>query len=249
MFAALVYPFERFALRHAELVLTDTQLHAEYYQREFSIPGERILTIPVGAVESVPAAGVNNPVEEREFSVLFYGSFLPLHGIPVIIEAATRLTDIPVRFDFVGGTRQQARRLHRDCRSLGITNFTHRRWVAFEDLITTDIPRADLCLGGPFGGTPQGRRVVTGKTSQCLATGKATLIGRIDEDFGFQDRENCLLVEQADPVSLAASIRWAYENRGKLHEIGVRGLKVYNERLSIRVIAQRLQQAVQDLVA
>ena len=50
--------------------------------------------------------------------------------------------------------------------------------------------------------------------------GKATVIGRIDEDPGFIDRVNCLLVKQGDAVALADAIRWGYSHRGMLAEIG-----------------------------
>lgn len=239
--ATLVYPFERNALRRADLVLTDTQLHAEFYARTFALPLEHFFAIPVGAIESKPDPKASTPNRSGIFTILFYGSFLPLHGIDIIIQAAAQLTDLPIRFDFVGGNKRQANRLHRRCLNLGVTNFTYRRWVAFEQLLQEEIPGADLCLGGPFGGTPQARRVVTGKTSQCLASGKATVIGRIDEDYGFVNRFNCLLIEQANADALAASIRWAFENRASLPELGSRGRDTYYARLSTKVIATRLQ--------
>jgi glycosyltransferase involved in cell wall biosynthesis len=79
--------------------------------------------------------------------------------------------------------------------------------------------------------------------------GKATVIGRIDEDYGFVDRHNCLLVAQADADALAASIRWAYENRASLAALGERGRDAYRANLSIGVIATQLQSALNQLAA
>lgn len=245
--AKLIYPLERRMLRRADLVLTDTQLHAEFYARTFSLPLEHFCAVPVGAIEPETTAKVSTKKENGVFSVLLYGSFLPLHGVGVVVDAAARLVDLPIRFDFIGGNKIQARQLHRQCQALGIANFTYRRWVPFEQLLENDIPNADLCLGGPFGGTPQAGRVVTGKTSQFLALGKATVIGRIDEDYGFVNRANCLLVEQADVGGLADAIRWAYDNRARLREIGANGRVLYTERLSIKVITARLVAALQRL--
>lgn len=245
--AKLIYPFERWMLRHADLVLTDTQLHAEYYARTFGLPIQHFRALPVGAIEPTTNAIGSTHDDRNPFSVLFYGSFLPLHGIEVIVAAAALLTGLPIRFDFIGGTKAHARSLRRLCQTSCVTNFTYRRWVEFEQLLKKDIPNADLCLGGPFGGTPQARRVVTTKTSQCLALGKATVIGHIDEDYGFVDRSNCLLVAQADPDALAASIRWAFENRASLCELGERGRNVYQAHLSAHVIATRLQSALTQL--
>lgn len=247
--AKLAYPFERWMLQRADLVLTDTQLHADFYARTFGLPIEHFCSLPVGAIEPASSTTFSTDGGGNPFSVLFYGSFLPLHGIDTIVSAAAKLIDLPIRFDFIGGSKSQARGLRRLCQASGVTNFTYRHWVEFEQLLRSDIPNADLCLGGPFGGTPQARRVVTTKTSQCLALGKATVIGRIDEDYGFVDRHNCLLVAQADAGALAASIRWAFENRASLGELGERGRDAYRARLSISVIATRLQSALAKLVA
>lgn len=244
LLAPLIYRVEKRLLQRADLVLTDTRLHADYYTRTFALPETKVCALPVGAIESEPCEAINTTIDIDPFSVLFYGSFLPLHGIDTIVAAAALLTDLPIRFDFIGGTARQAARLHRQCTQLNVTRYTHRRWVPFEQMLQTDIPRASLCLGGPFGGTPQARRVVTGKTSQCLALGKATVIGRIDEDYGFIDRINCLLTEPADANVLANSIRWAYEHRTSLSQLGARGRQLYSERLSINVIATRLIQAL-----
>ena len=239
--ARLWRPVEASALKHADAVLTDTRLHAAHYAGTFGIADQRLLALPVGADESVMHAfGPEVPTDDRKFRVLFYGSFLPLHGMDVIVEAAARLADLPIEFHFIGGTRRQERRFLKSCSSHNLRHYVHRRWVAFDDLVQKEIPRADLCLGGPFGGTPQARRVITGKTSQCLACSKATVVGWIDEDHGFVDRHNCLLVEQGDPLALAEAIRWAYENRGRLHDIGRRGQALYAERLSTRVAADAL---------
>lgn len=247
--AWLLYPLERSAMRHADLVLTDTQLHVDFYARTFDLPVQHFFALPVGAVELATNVAVATQGGENPFSVLFYGSFLPLHGIEVIIAAAALLTDLPIQFDFIGGSKAQARGLRDLCQASGVTNFTYRRWVELDQLLQKDIPNADLCLGGPFGDTPQARRVVTTKTSQCLALGKATVIGDIDEDYGFIDRSNCLLVPQADAGTLAASIRWSFENRASLPELGARGRDAYHERLSISVIATRLQAALTRLAA
>jgi glycosyltransferase involved in cell wall biosynthesis len=249
LLAKLIYPFERRMLRRADLVLTDTQLHSQFYAQTFSLPLDHFCAVPVGSIESEDHSETSVTKESDTFSVLFYGSFLPLHGIDTIVEAAAQLANLPIRFDFVGGNKSQARRLHRLCQVVGVTNFTYRRWVAFEHLLQNDILDADLCLGGPFGDTPQARRVVTGKTSQCLALGKATVIGHIDEDYGFVDRSNCLLVAQGNADALAASIRWAFEHRASLPELGARGRDLYLERLSTHTIAARLRPALLRLTA
>lgn len=227
-------PCERSILHASDGVLTDTEEHANYYRTRFGLPAARVVAVPVGAEEraATEEACSTHRAAAGPLRVLFYGSFLPLHGVDVILAGASRLSGQAIDFRFIGGTRAQAAWLERRCHALGITRYTHARWIDFERIIDTEIPGADLCLGGPFGGTPQAMRVVTGKTSQCLALGQPTVVGRIPEDHGFIDRDNCLLVEQDDPDALATAIAWAAANRDALADIGTRGRNLYQARLS-----------------
>lgn len=246
--AWLIYPFERSALRHADLVLTDTKLHVDFFTKAFGLPAAKFSVVPVGAAGHSANSNQCIQKDEESFHVLFYGSFLPLHGIDIILEAATQLTDLPICFDFVGGTAAHGRQLRRFFKARGAVTYSHRHWVPFEALLSHDLASSDLVLGGPFGGTPQARRVVTGKAIQALALGKPTVIGHIAEDHGFVDQENCLLVQQADSIALARTIRWAFNHRDMLSAIGDRGTKVYAERFSTRAIAARLAPTLQSLV-
>lgn len=243
---------ERGILNDADVVLTDTTPQLHFYQQEFSLPSGKLLALPVGAEESVAqnssSAYTASTKPQSEMSILFYGSFLPLHGIGIILEAASLVRELPIRFDFVGGSEKQAQKLKAKCTDLGIIRYTHRRWVSFDELINLTIPEADLCLGGPFGNTDQARRVITGKTSQCLALGKPTIIGEINEKHGFIDKQNCLLVPQGNREALAEAIRWAHNHREQLSLIGERARAIYAERLSIRVIGHLLGKVIFDLV-
>ncbi len=238
-------------LKNANLIITDTTQHCRFYQQEFSLSTDKILALPVGGDERIsissppPTCQQENPA--HTMNILFYGSFLPLHGIDVIVDAASLLGDLPIHFHFVGGNRKQADALKSRCADLGVRNYTHRCWLANDVLLSSEIPAADLCLGGPFGDTPQARRVITGKTSQCLAQGKPTVIGQVDEEIGFRDKENCLLVPQGNPEALAKAIRWAFNHRSELEKIAQQGKELYAEMLSTNVISQRLHMALTNI--
>jgi len=244
--ANLWRPVERAALNRADAILTDTEAHSKYFQTQFGVPASKIIVTPVGAME--PAASASRRAQaHNELRILFYGSFLPLHGIDCIIDAATLLRDLPVFFVLIGGNKRDARKLARRLGRSHAPAFSHRLWVPFEDLLNIEIPTADLCLGGPFGNTPQSQRVVTGKTHQFLASGKATVVGAINEECGFIDKSNCLLVRQGDPAALAEAIRWAYHNRERLPAIGEAGRDLHRTRYSAPAIGARLIDALARL--
>lgn len=244
----LTLPFEWMCLRFSGRCLTDTWLHEEFIATRFGIPREKIDVVYVGAVpggdspeHQTDSDGVTG---NKPLSVLFYGTFLPLHGMDVVLRACKLLEGRPIEFRIIGGRGKPLARFLALLDELKPGNVTHDMWVDFEDLQTTVIPNADLCLGGPFGGTPQARRVITGKTFQFLAQSKPTVIGRVDEPVKFVDRENCLLVDQASPESLAEAFEWALSNREQLPAIGKHGKQLFGEQFSIDALASQLEPAV-----
>jgi glycosyltransferase involved in cell wall biosynthesis len=228
--------------------LTDTPLHQSYFASLFQIPPDRICAVPVSTDERLflhcNGDDPRRSAFPKRFEVFFYGSFLPLHGIDTILEAAGALSDKPVLFTLVGGGRGMGRRLNEIARIRNIGNIRHKLWVNYEDLPQW-IKEADLCLGGPFGNTGQARRVITGKTFQFLAMGKPTVIGRIEGEFGFTDKDNCLLVPQGDGPSLAAAISWAMAHPESLASIGRRGRALYEMHYSI----DRVRASLQEILA
>lgn len=235
-------------LRSSSRILTDTEAQVHYLARRFNLPLEKITVVPVGADEerSIP----RRPATSNPLQVLFYGSFMPLHGIETMLQAVARLRQSAIHFTFVGGLGAAAlRRFHARVKELQLDNLTYYPWGSFDDLINVHLASTDLCLGGPFGGTPQARRVITGKTLQCLCNGKAVVIGALVEDCGFVDQVNCLLVEQASPDALAEKLLWAVGHREELLHIGARGAELYLERYSTRRISSVLEEVLEEVYA
>ncbi len=242
----MLHPIEWLTLRLSRRVLTDTFSHQRFIAARFGVAQERIDVLYVGATptdcvpDHVPTAG--------PLRVLFYGTFLPLHGMDVLLHACKLVANEEIEFRIIGGSGKPLRRFEQLCRELQLKNVRHDAWVEFDKLQSVEIPRADLCLGGPFGGTPQARRVISGKTFQCLSQGKPTVIGRIDEDTGFQNELNCLLVDQAEPESLAQAFRWAIAHRDRLPSIGQRGKELYEERFSSVALGRQLELALKGAI-
>src|SRR5262249_25049839 len=108
----------------------------------------------------------------------------------------------------------------------------HVLWVPY-DRLPDRIAGADLCIGGPLGDTGQGRRVVTGKTYQCLAMAKAVVVGEVDTPTEFEDRVNCLLVDQGSPDALAEAILWAAAHTEETRAIGLRGREYFERSFTV----------------
>ncbi|WP_193222267.1 glycosyltransferase [Alkalilimnicola sp. S0819] len=228
---------ERWILHDAAAVLTDTSAHIDAFKEHFQLQHQQLEAIPVAADETFQAA---SPLPPGKRTVLFYGSFLPLHGATYILNALRRLSLPGVTFHFVGGSNSDSSDIARLRSENTAIEVRHDRHIPFDTLIGKHLAQAWLCLGGPFGGTPQAKRVVTGKTAQALAMAVPTMVGESPAACGLIDRKNCLAVPQRDADGIAASIKWAYHNPTALAEIGNAGQAHYREHLSMSRVKDSL---------
>ena len=245
---ALIFPLEWLCLALSARCLTDTTLHQQFIAERFGITEKKIDVVYVGAVEPRKEFPGHGGGADKPLSVLFYGTFLPLHGMDILLRACKLVENQPVEFRIIGGKGKALARFQHLMSELSPGNVVHDTWVDFDELQSELIPAADLCLGGPFGGTPQARRVITGKAFQFLAQSKATVIGRIDEPVAFVDRRNCLLVEQGSPESLAAAFEWAVANRNELAAIGRNGRRLFDKQFSAGALAAQLEPALRAVL-
>lgn len=232
---------------HARIIVADTDAHAEYSAKLNMLSIDRYKTIPVGIDETV-FDGQPVPINEsKQFTVLYYGHMMALHGLRYVLEAAILLKDYPnITFRLVGGKKQgRVAKACADAARAG-AHLTHESWLSFEALPQA-IHEAGLILGGPFGDTLQAGFVVTGKTYQVLACAAPVLIGNNQVNEGFTDKKNCLMVQQADPKALAEAIIWASQHPEELASIGQAGRQLYEQHFSQKVINELVQTIVKEL--
>src|SRR5262249_7238223 len=84
--ARLAAALDRASMRAADLVLADTAAHADYLE-ELGVERERVAVWHFGVEPEFVTPSTRGPVPRR---VLFYGRYLPLHGIDTIVRAARR---------------------------------------------------------------------------------------------------------------------------------------------------------------
>lgn len=107
-------------------------------------------------------------IEKDPFTILFYGTFIPLQGLDTIVEAARRveLSGEVVRWVVVG-QGQEDERIDTLIRHLGVKSIERVAWIPYDQLVEW-IRRADVCLG-IFGTSGKAARVIPNKVYQILA--------------------------------------------------------------------------------
>ncbi|MBW2232895.1 MAG: glycosyltransferase, partial [Deltaproteobacteria bacterium] len=208
--ARLLYAWEWLAARACNLVLLDTRAHGDYFAELFGLAPGRVADVPVGAegdrfpVTQPPPLAAND-----ELRLLFYGQFIPLHGIDTIVRAIVRAARLAqeeaIQWTLIGSGQEEAKiRALLDAQPLA--RLTWIPWVEYEEL-SGWIQRADVCLG-IFGATAKAGRVIPNKVYQILSAG-APLITRDSpaiRELLPSPPPQVILVPPVDPQALLSAV-------------------------------------------
>ncbi len=234
--------------RAAACILTDTRAHAHYFAETFGFPPDRFETVYVGCDEQVFYPRGQVPTTQDRIEVFYYGSFLPLHGTEVIIQAAHLLKDYPKIYFTIGGKGPRYAAVRQMIEQLDLDNVHLVEWIPFNQ-IPDYISRASICLGGHFSAIPKAARVISTKTFQFLAMQKATIVGdNPATKEHLVHREHVYAVAMDNPVALAEAISILADNPSLRDRIADSGHHIFRQRFSVRSVSAQLASIV-DRVA
>jgi len=243
---------DRLAFKASDVVLADTEAHRKYYCREFGVSPWKVEVVPVGFDDRVFTKSLSQrqrPSSQHEspFKVIFFGSFLPLHGVATAIEAALHVwrKDKTVRFKLIGSgqTFPHARKMASD---LGLTNVSFEGWMNQAALAEKIAREADICLG-ILGRTEKASRVVPHKIFQAMALSKPVITGRTPavREF-FTHRKDIYLCRAGDPESLAWAILELREDKALRDGIARRGYELAWNKFTPRTLGGRLKEILAE---
>ncbi len=244
--AKYYYYLDKISFDLADIVLVDTMQHQDYFNRQFGVEKKKLRRIFVGVDDGLfyPRKVHQN---EDSLLILFYGSYIPLHGVQHIIRAAKILeSQKNIRFELIGnGQTYKADRELAD--KLGLENTTFKKSVVLEELPSA-IARADICLG-IFGGTDKAKRVIPNKVYQAMAMKKPVITGEspaIKE--AFEDKHNVYLCEMANPESLAKRIKHMTESKTLRRKLALSGYELICEKFTPITIGREVKKAIEEIV-
>lgn len=217
--ARALFRLEALACRLADRIVLDTRAHAAYFEHTFGVAPERLAAIPVGAESERFPRRADDPTarpRDQAITVLFYGQFIPLHGIETIVRAADLARDEAIDWVLIG-RGQEAKRIRQVLAEREIPRLEWLPWLDYDALVG-QIHRADICLG-IFGDTDKAARVIPNKVYQVLATG-TPLVTRDSpaiRELLAADTPGLWLVPPADPGALLAALRDFATARQRAH--------------------------------
>jgi len=217
--AKLIWAWEWLACRAADRVVLDTRAHAHYFAQNFNVPESKMAAVFVGAEPDAFPCLDEPCVTDQAPIVLFYGQFIPLHGIDTIIHAARMARHETIDWVIIGSGQEEERiRALLDADPLPRVKWIP--WVKYSEL-SDWLSRAMVCLG-IFGDSDKAARVIPNKVFQILMSGKP-LITR--ESSAIREliepgHLGVLLVPPANPPALVEAVRSVIQwpTHGGLHK-------------------------------
>lgn len=168
------------AVHLADLVLIDTEVRARRLREAHRLRASRVLAIAVGAPSWATSTPARAPQDDPEpLQVLYYGWYIPLHGVPTVIEALAA-TSRDVRLTLVGEADHAGgvRDMRALARSLAVDGRCRFIDSAVSSAILADLAAdADVVLG-VFGGSVKAAGVIPNKVWQGLAMGRRVVTRR-----------------------------------------------------------------------
>ncbi len=231
--------------RMAQQVLLDTPEHVQFFVDTFKLSEKKFVSIPVGCDEDIFHPLLDQP--DEGFWVLFYTTYLPLHGVNIVIEAASQLVAYKsIRFRIIGNGMEYPR-IKQMVNERSLSNIELLPSVPLHKL-PEEIAAVDVCLGGHFAVNGKANRVIPGKIYQILAMGCPLIAADTPANRSILTHfESAMLCQAGNPGSLAKAILQLNQNDTLRRNLGKNGRELYEKCCSEELITRKLQNIVANI--
>lgn len=249
--AGLYFWLDKIPCMLADRIIMDTNAHAEYFSRTFSISKEKFAGVFIGADEEIfgkNARGMACGPHKKQknsagFNVLFYGSLRKGQGVETILRAAKLLEkEKEISFTIAGGGPQEGE-LKSLALELKLKNTEFTGWAEHTRLPQM-IAQADACLGH-FSSVEKIGRIIPTKAFEIMAMGRPliTCSGAGIREIG-ESGKNMLLVEPENARELADAILALRKSPALREKLSRGAQKTYLERLSTKAIGAEMERVI-----
>jgi len=236
---------DRFACQLADVILLDTPAQEFYFSSILGVPINKLHSLPVSCNEDIFYPRKNS-LHKQKTLVLSYSTYLPLHGMETVIQAADILKSEPIQFKLIGrGPLYKS--VHRFASEKGLDNVIFAPPVSLECL-ADEIATSDICLGGHFGVSEKANRVIPGKIYQMLAMGKPIIASdsTANKDL-LQHKLSAYICHAGSPTALAEAIFELHLDPELCNRISIGGRETYEKYCSESIVTEKLSKLIAEI--
>lgn len=188
----------------ADCVIADTLAHGEYFCTEFNLDKRKLIVLYLEADSSIynPLV-IGNKKDSDDFTVLYFGSVLPLQGVEIVLESTQILqNEQHLNFVFVGPLNSRQKEKYSISNNVQFFN-----WLSQKDL-AQKIAESDLCLAGHFNAEiEKAQRTIPGKAYIYRAMQKPMILGGCAANRElYEESDEIFYVKQGSAQALAQRI-------------------------------------------
>lgn len=241
LLAKLFYRLDKKSGKRANLIFVDTDAQAEYFHEEFDIPLAKMKRVFVGCNETLFHTLPQPPVTR---TVLYYCSYLPLHGVDVVVEAAELLqAETSIGFKIIG-KGMEFEKVKKSILEKGLKNIELADPVSIKQL-PYEIQDSLICLGGHFGASAKACRVIPGKVFQIIAMGKPIIVGDNAANRELlTNRVDSLFCEMNNPAALADAISTLIHDQSLRNQLSKGALETYQSSANSEQLMSLVQETI-----
>jgi len=238
--------FEKINARLSDMIIKESYADIDYFIGKFGGQKKKFRRLYLSADETLfPLCSFKE--SQKLFNVLYFGKFIPFHGIEIIIEAAKILSqnnEIIFNFCGEGQTKTEMENL---AAKYDLKNVNFFGFIPHDSLLRT-IKESDVCLG-IFGKTGKETRMITNKIYSILCSQKplVTVDLEVVKEINLKNEKNCILIPR-DPKKLSEAILYLKNNPQKRKEIAEEGRKLFVNKLSIEKTSNDLVDIFKNLL-
>jgi len=235
----LFYLLDKYACKAADKIILDTNAHAEYFSKTFGIKREKFARVFIGADKSYKKYPAPN---NKEFAVLFYGSFIPGQGVELILDTAEMLKNEKIKCIMAGDGPLKENAM-KTAQQKGLKNVEFPGWIDARNLPAL-IAKVDIGIG-IIESNPKTDLVVANKAYSMLAMGKPLInfdAPGIRELAGSNGAMYC----NGTAKSVAEAILKLKNDEKLRKSIADNGYKAVQEKASVKAISEQLKTIIQQ---
>ena len=231
--AKFYYLVDWIGLKLADFVIVDTFAHGKFYNNTYGLNPKKQVLVYVG---SDPDYFYPRKMQE-ETDVLFYGSYQPLQGAEVIIEAASKLPKTKFKMIGDGLSRRTTEDL---AKKLNLKNVEFVNWLSLEKL-ATEIAKAKISLG-IFSKSEKANVVIPNKVYDALATKKAVISAstKAMAEIINSNPGSIILVDKDNSQKLAQKLEDLLGDSATRRKYAINGYKLYKRMFTPEKVVKNL---------